>query len=956
LADLPTLDRRFTDLARLTPQIANRDGDDGLGVSVVGQNNRYNTIQIDGTTVNDRFGLGRTGTSGGQANGKPIGYDAVKEYQVELAPYDVRLGNFTGALINAITKTGSNDWQVSAFGFFRNQNLAGDPLKETEFKRWQLGGNISGPIKRDKANFFLNGEFQRSDVPGDGPYIGAPSDVSGVRPNQTDVDAFNAVLGTYGLEGGNADLVTNSNPLNNFTGRVDWGLSAGSRIVFRYTYNEAADDVFNRESSTSNPTWNLSTYGYQFRNKTHNPSFQWFKNMTNGSSNEFRLSYNRIRDERDPFVAQPAVRVRNFTDALGNSYRLRAGSEQFSQGNRLSQDIYELTDNFSFAPKGDHSFTIGTRNEFYKVTNLFAQSSFGVWDWNDLAEFAGSNSSSTGGLAARSYTVSGNPSGGDVTPAVFSSAVIGLYAQDQWNLSPKFSMTLGLRADIPVFFDQPEYAAQVNTDFDNPQVPSGQVLFNPRAGFNWDIDGLGNQQLRGGAGIFTGSPAFVWMSNAYSNSGTNFSILDCGTTNPNGFAPGFQADPANQTKNCVDPTGAATTSIGSGGFLGEVDLIAGDTRFPQVFRTNLAYDRRLPGDVILTLEGIYSKGVNDYFIVNRNLSTARSAGGSPSDQTGDGVVGTDANGRTMYGTLAPDGQALPQYFDNSVYGTGSSGVFELRNTSSNYSVNATVGLRKAFGRSFNVTAAYTWSQAKDVQSFTSSRATSNWRFGRTNSGDQFTDDATISNFDRPNKLTFAGTYVFPWESYTTQISLIYIAQSGQPYTYIAGSGVNGDGDLNADGTNANDPIYIQRSATDQNISYTNSADATAFDAFISGESCLDKQRGTIMQRNSCRNPFQHFMDANIRQALPIGGKNRLSLDIGFFNVLNLFNSDWGLIKTVGGTTNFTDAILAVDDAPTGTPNFSFNEPQERFVTNGQSRNSWQVQFSLRYDFSGAGVF
>jgi hypothetical protein len=743
--------------------------------------------------------------------------------------------------------------------------------------------------------------------------------------------------------------------LTNLTGRVDWSLASGSRLVFRYTYNSATDDVFSRSTSTSDPSWNLSTYGYQFTNSTNNPSIQWFKNFSGGSSNELRLSYNRIRDERDPFVEQPAVRVRGFTDSQGNRYRLRSGSEQFSQGNRLDQDIWELTDNYSFAPMGDHTITIGTRNELYKVTNLFAQSSYGVWDWNNLTDFQNSSSSSTGGLAARDYTVSGNPSGGDVNPAVFSSGMVGLYAQDMWRVTPTLSLTMGLRADIPLFFDQPDYAAQVNTDFNNPSVPSGQVLFNPRVGFNWDIDGLGNQQLRGGAGVFTGSPAYVWMSNAYSNSGTNFAILNCGTTDPNGFAPGFQADPFNQTKNCVDATGAPTTSIG-GNFLGEVDLVAGDTRFPQVFRTNLAYDRRLPEDVILTLEGIYSKGVNDYFIVNRNLSTPRSAGGLPANGMGDGVVGSDRNGRAMYGTLDPNGEALPQYFDNAVYGTESSGVFELRNTNKNYSVNATVQLRKQFGRSFNLTGAYTWSQAKDVQSFTSSRATSNWRFGRVNSGDQFTEEATISNFDRPHKFTLAGTYVFPWESFPTQISLIYIGQSGQPYTYIAGSGANGDGDLNADGEDENDPIYIPRSASDPNLSFTNPADAAAFDNFIAGEDCLDRQRGTIMQRNSCRNPFQHFLDANIRQGLPIAGEHKVSLEIGFFNLLNMIDSDWGQIKTVGGTTNFTEDIIGVDDAPGGVPVFSFNEPQDRYVTNGQTRNSWQIQIALRYDFSQSGIF
>lgn len=944
LADLPAIDRRFSNLARLTPQIVARDGDNGLGLSVVGQNNRYNTIQIDGSTVNDRFGLGSTGTSGGQANGKPIGYDAIKEFQVQLSPYDVRQGNFTGALINAVTKSGANDYFWSAFGYFRDQSLAGDPLGESEFSNWQFGGSVGGRIVRDQAFWFGNAEFQRASAPATGPYIGAPESIGGVQPDQSDIDAFNSALATYGLAAGDGAAVTNDNPLTNVTVRADWNLGTNNRFVFRYTYNSADQDVFNRSTSTSNPAFRYQNNGYQFKNRTHNPSFQWFTNFANGNSNEFRLSYNRIRDERDPIVEEPDVTVDGFTNSGGQDYQLQTGSEQFSQGNRLDQDIIELTDNFTFAPKGDHTITVGTRNEFYTLSNLFAQSSYGVYEFPDLAAFQ------DGGVGAASdYTVSGSLAGGAVQPAEFSSAQFGLYAQDQWQVSPQFSLTVGLRVDIPVFFDQPTYADEVNQDYDNPEVPSGQILWNPRVGFNWDINAEQTQQLRGGVGIFTGNPAYVWMSNAYSNNGTGIAILNCGEGNPNGLAPAFNPDPFNQTLTCAPGTadGGGTVGIGASDFLGEIDLIGNDTKYPQVMRANLAYDRRLPKGFLMTVEGIYNKGINDYFIVNRNFG----------DGSGNAFATDPNTGRVLYGTQQQSGRSDPNYFKPDVYGTGSVGVFELLNTSKNYSYNLTFGLQKLIGEDLRLTGAYTFSKAKDVQSFTSSRATSNWRFGRVISSDQLVDEAETSSFDRPHKVTLSGTYDFPWKKWPTQLSLIYIGYSGQPYTYISG-GSSGRGDTNADGINLNDPIYVPTGPGDPLLSFETSADAQEFDAFVDAVPCLNEQRGSIMRRNSCRNPWQNFLDLAVTQGLPaFANNNRVSVQLGIFNVLNLLNSDWGVTKSAGGGTFFTETVIRLEEQETGDPLWSYSgpDPDEIYVNNGQNQNSWQLQVQVRYEH-GPNIF
>lgn len=929
LRRLPSLNRDFADFVKLTPQVGVRDGDEG-GVAVAGQNNRFNTIQVDGATVNDRFGLGRTGQVGGQAGGRAVGLEAVKEYQVLLAPYDVRQGNFTGALINAVTKSGTNDFAGTAFFYNRNDALAGDPLGQSDFNQSQFGASFGGPLVRDRAHFFLNAELSRRTTPATGPYIGSEERPMPVA--QADYERFIALMEGYGLEPGDGERFDRSNPLTNLLARFDLQLSQSNRLVFRYGYNEADDDNFSRSTATNNPIFDLSTFAYQFTSKAHNPSVQLFTNFANGSSNEFRVSFQRIRDRRQPSVVQPLIMVENLAGAPGGpaSARIQSGSEQFSQGNELDQDMWEITNNFT-KPFGAHLVTLGTRNEFYKVRNLFAQSSFGVWRFNSLDDFEAG--------VAENYLVSGNTGGGVTGETPFSAYTLGFYVQDQWTVNPRLSMTFGLRADVPGFNDQPVYEDRVIADFGVHEVPSGQVMWQPRVGFNYDMRGARMSQLRGGLGLFAGAPAFVWMSNAYANTGLRFSQLTCAEGNTPDFSPTLPAP-----LSCLDGS-----AIEPGGFLGEVDLIGEDTKFPRVLRANLGFDREIGGGVVATIEGLYTKGIDDYFIINRNLA--------------DPVVASDAVGRTVYGTFSASGSSSPAYV-NPIYGPSfSGGVYELLNTSKNYSWSLTGQLQKRFAESFFLSAGYTYSEAKDVQSFTSSRAISNWRNAWAPAGDLREDVATVSSFSRPHRIVIGASYTAPWKNYATDISLTYVGQSGQPYTYIGG-GASGRGDLNADGTNTNDPIYIPTGASDPNMFFadlttssgvvTAAQQAAAFDEFISGEACLDEQRGQIMERNSCRNPWQSFLDLSIRQSLPSLGGRTLTLEIGIFNLLNLLNDEWGQVKAVGGTVFYQeDPLQQVGyDAGTGLPVFTFDPVNldNRYTVTSTLGNSYQVQVGVRAAF------
>ncbi|HKI93690.1 MAG TPA: hypothetical protein VJ992_00210, partial [Gemmatimonadales bacterium] len=816
---------------------------------------------------------------------------------------------------------------------------AGDPLSLSDFHPSQFDASVGGPLVRNKAFFFVDEEFRKASAPAAGPYIGQSAN-AGVPlvATQGDIDAFNAALQSYGLPTGTGALVNNPNPLANLFFRLDFSVGSNSRLVLRYLYNSADDNIFSRSSSSTFPTWSLSNNGYSFKNRTSNPGIQFFTNFSNGASNELLVSLNRIRDARDPNVLSPLITVGGFANAAGTgTYSLRSGSEQYSQGNRLNQDIWELTDNFTI-PKGTHQITIGTRNELYKVYNLFAQSSYGVWSFDNLADFQN-------GVASR-YQASGDL-GTTGIAATFTEATIGLYAQDNWQATPNFNLTYGLRVDVPIFFDQPTYAPSVLAQVSqlssglnpNLHIPSGQLLWGPRAGFNWDVNGDQVNQIRGGAGLFTGTPAFVWMSNAFSNNGTKLGQVTCGFGN----TPTFNAANANYQNPplaCADGTGLGTTTVG------EVDVIGKNTKYPQVLRANLAYDRRLPENLVFSVEGIYTRGINDYFITNDNLPAP---------------VGTNAHGRVMYGTLNTSGYNVTNYKNYTLFGPSyNGGVFDLQNTSNNYSWSLTGQLQKAFSNSWAASVAYTYSQAYDVQSFTSSRAISNWLYGRPYSVAQTDQNATKSIFNRPNRVVVSASYTFPWKKYETDISFSYIGQSGQPYTYLAG-GASGRGDLNADGTNANDPIYIPTDATNtsemqfQDITGgpTAAQQAAAFNQFIGGESCLANQRGKIMERNSCQNPWQNFLNMSVRQTLPHIGQNKLALEVSIFNVLNLLDSKWGVVKTAGGGIFGTETLLDVVAAtPAGQPIYQFDTSnlQNRFSSTSFPGNSYVVQLGLRYSY------
>ena len=910
LRRLPTLNRNFTDFVALTPQVSTTLQNGGL--SGGGTNNRYNNVQIDGTIESDLFGLGSTGQPGGQAQGKSIGIESVKEYQVLLSPYDVRQGNFAGILINAVTKSGTNEFHGTAFGVTRNQSFVRDQPYINDFNQTQYGFSIGGPIVRDRAFFFVSPEFQTRTTPATGPYVG----LTGVTLPQSEVDRFNTLLGGYGVAGGGAGLVSNTNPLANVFGRVDVNLPYNTQLVARLNYARSQDDNFFR----TDPEFRLTGNGYKFKSTKYAPAVQLRTLLPNGAYNELLMGLTRIRDKRDPNVRGPQVTVDVGT------YNLVAGSERFSQGNELDQDIFEITENYTH-PFGAHRITVGTQNQWYKVRNLFTQASFGVWRFDSM------DSLQTG--LPDQYII-GVPLSGDGSVR-FKAANYSVYAQDEWTVNPRLNLSIGVRADIPTFIDKPPANANVFSNYGirTEDIPSGNITWSPRVGFNWDASGDARNQVRGGIGLFSGRPAYVWLSNSFQNSGSiGVGVLTCeGFTAGVNEVPNFtSANAANPPQTCADGTPASAGA--------EIDVADPDLKFPQNMRATLAYDRRVGKRWVATLEGLYTKAVNGLFY--RNIALAGVA--DPS------TVPTNANegGRWIYGTITGTTTSP------TVRPGGRTQIFEVSNQSGDYSYNITAGLSHRYVTNYEGSIFYTYSRAFDVQSFTSSTAFSQYRFGRFWGFDQNSKEATRSTFEQRHRIVGRGTYSFPS---LTDVSVIYFGEAGTPYGYVV------NGDPNGDGITLNDPIYVPRNANDPNeitfinntiggVTYTPAQQAAALESLIASTPCLNERRGQLLDRNPCTNPWINTLNVSVRQSFRTLRFQNVTLQLDVFNFLNLLNEKWGEQPSAGFGSSIS--LLSMSGVTggtlvTGRPQYRFDPNYQKFLTNNIGSN-YQIQMQARYSF------
>ncbi|KUG09522.1 TonB-dependent receptor [Solirubrum puertoriconensis] len=905
---LPTLNRNLQDFIRVSPQ-ANGGGSSSIG----GANNRYNNITIDGAVNNDVFGLSGSGTPGGNAGTQPISLDAVQELQIVVAPYDVTLGNFTGGGINAVTRSGTNDLSASIYGFGRNQEVVGKSVTEprtkaAEFYNYQTGARVGGAIVKDKVFFFLNGEISRRKEPLG--FVPGNSD-SQIRLEEINQIA-NAAATKYGYNVGDFLNIDRRTESNRIFGRLDFNLSQNHQLTVRHNFVEAFDDNISRSSTQLRFGNNV----FQ-NNNTTNSTVAELNSRLGNFSNKLLVSYTRIRDNRTtPERLFPTFEINN------EGRRYTFGTERSSGFNELDQDIFEFTDNVTRAI-GKHTITLGTHNEFFKFRNLFINNGVGYYQFNSLADFLNERPN----RLQAAYATANN---GEAT---FNAMQAGVYAQDEYSPIENLRLTLGVRLDVPFFFDKPGFNAPVTERFgsniNTQNTPNGQLLWAPRLGFNWDVNNDAKVQVRGGTGVFTGRVPFVWISNGFTNSGLIQGAID---RRPTGTGANTQY-PAVITDPALFPSTFASTGTS------EINVIDKNFKLPQVWRTNLAVDFRLPGDIVATVEGIYSKTLNDIYYKNINL--------------------VEPNGRLAGPDNRPVYPSARQRFSNYT------NVLQLDNTNKGYRYNATAQLQKAFTNGLNTSVAYTYGMSKEVNSGASSTALSNWQFNQVQA-DPNNPELGFSANDRRHRVLATGGYTLRYagDKLATNFSVIYEGLSGSPIAYVYGQGGR---DLNNDGAFSNDLIYIPRDARDANeidIVKSGTSDTRSIDeirnqleTFIQKDPYLRSRRGQYAERFAARTPWTHQVDIRVAQDFNFmaGGKrNTLQVTFDIQNVGNLLNNEWGRQYFVAN-----NAVELLRPETTGAPNvrpqFSF---PATFANNGYRpydfsafASRWQGQLGVRYTFN-----
>ncbi|MGN6249335.1 MAG: TonB-dependent receptor [Ginsengibacter sp.] len=911
LQSLPTISRSIADFTRLTPQaVSYNNGSDGssLGTSFGGANNRYNQFSIDGANATDVFGLAASGTNGGQAGTNPIPLDAIEQVQVVLSPYDVRQGGFTGGGINAVTRSGTNQFHGSAYTYYQNQSMVGKSVttgnRLDKFTDKTLGFRLGGPIIKNKLFFFVNAEtYKRSQPLGFNP----AEKGSGSQFSVGALDSISSFLkSTYKYDPGSYTNFNRDRKSDAIFARIDWNISEKSKLTLRHSYNKSND--YNISRSAKSITFGNA--GYHFQDVTNSSVLELNSNISTRHSNMLRLTYNRIRDNRFSDPAFPSVTIKT-----GGGLTYNIGGEQYSSANRLDQDNFTLTDNYSIYA-GKHTITIGTDNQFYNTTNVFLRAFYGAYQYSSIDDFIN-------GAVPDQYHVSYSNVKDPNAPGKIHFAQFGVYGQDQYEVSDNFHLTYGLRIDLPVYFNKPS----ANSDFNSSQIaidnnvatnkiPKSVLLLSPRVGFNYDVAGRHKTQLRGGLGLFSGRVPFVWISNQYSNTGVeSIKFDDYGPT----AAEVFNYDPKAAHLGAYIPNNPASAAS-------EIDVTSHNFKVPRTLRLNLAVDQKLPWNLIGTIEGVYTKTIQD--ITYQDINTA-----APTESI---TIGKST--RPLYSATPID----------SRFGR----VIMLKNTNKGYAYNFTAQLQRPFSKGFTASVAYTLGHSYSVNDGTSSQAISNWRYVYTVNGLN-NPELTRSNYDPGSRVIAYVTKVFKYGSLYTSVGLVYTGQQGQPYSYAY---YNGKYDVNNDDPgNSNDIMYVPASQAEAQLLYPD--DWAALETFINGDKFLSKHKGQVLERNDARSPWENHFDLKLAEGWNIYKTNKLEFTVDVFNVGNLLNKKWGRSYYVSyqETEPIDVAKPAQWTSPTQ-PTFTFNPKYAVDANTGKAwsisdfTSRWNMKLGLRYTF------
>ncbi|NRT15458.1 hypothetical protein HNP99_001815 [Flavobacterium sp. 28A] len=913
LTALPTISRSAEDFTRLEPSAS--------GGSFGGRNDQYNSYSLNGAVFNNPFGLDAA-TPGGQTGSQPISLDAIEQIQVATAPYDVTLSGFTGASVNAVTKSGTNEFHGTAYAFFRNQDLTGNKIKGEKIfvpslEQTQAGFSIGGPIIKDKLFFFANYEVdKRSDLGSN--FVGNNGDaVTGINESRvltSDLIHVSTELGKLGYQTGAYQGFTFNSGSNKGIIKFDWNINDNHKLAFIYNFLDASKDnaahptALIRRGPDAN-TLQFANSGYQINNQISSFLVELNSKFSETVSNKIQAGYTHFNDFRDPF-SSPAPVINITKD--GSPYII-AGHEPFSINNKLDQKVIQFTDNLNIV-KGNHTYTAGFSFEKFMFKNSFNLKGYGfdIFSSVTLSQFDTSiaNGYYAQAIADAQNTFTTKNALGDGVDGGWNLSELNvgqlaLYIQDEWNVTDNFKLIYGLRADKPMYFNTSDLAQKfIDTqnsegyvpaidyynpkdgsvvNFDSTVMPSNNILWSPRVGFNWDINGAKTSQIRGGSGVFTGRLPFVWIGN------------QVGGTDPFFY-----------------------------------QVVSSDFKFPQVWRTSFGFDHRFENNFIVTLDASYNKDINGVQVQNWGLKT-------PTSQ----LVGADK--RAIYG--AGDQGVWTDYGFPAA-----SNAYVLTNTNKGSAFNTSIKLQKTFDNGLYASLAYNYLKALDVNSIEAEIAGDAFNFNPVLGN---VNNATLSNSKYGDKHRIIGVGTKKWKygannKWTTTVSTFFEYAQGGRFNYTYG------GDINNDGADRNDLLYVPTSAEITTMTFTGGASqGAAFDKFINQDDYLSGRRGQYAERYGALSPWRGkwdmklIQDYNFKPSSSSKTTNTIQFSVDILNVGNLINSDWGLVQV---PTSVQPIGVSVDQT-TKIPTYTFNGTQTKtFNYDASLLSRWQAQFGIRYIF------
>ena len=963
ITNLPTLSRTMNSITKYNAY--------SNGNSFAGQDSRFNNITIDGSVFNNGFGLGSDAAAGGRTGTSAISLDAIEQIQINVAPFDIRQSGFAGAGINAVTRSGTNDFSGSVYGFMQGDNLVGTKangiaIPATTFKETSYGFRVGGPILKNKLFFFVNGEFLNRSKPALDWIASRPGAVGSVsRTTAADLeDLGKFMMEKFNYDIGAIDQFNNDVTSNKFIGRLDYNLNDKNKLTLRYSHHDSKSDALISNSNSGNTAGfgnrsNLAlalspqNTGYIIQDNTRSLVGEWNSTLTNKLANNLIATFNKQIEDRE-YRTQffPTIEIRKD----GTTYTT-VGFDPFTPDNKLNYQTYNLTDNLTYF-SGKHTFTFGGAFEYFKSNNLFFYASNGVWAFNSIDDF---KTAANAYLDNKNLTVSPVPvakfdyryslvNGGEAPWQTLKVYTTSFYAQDDYQITDRFKLAYGLRGDyINVAPTAGNYYNKVvdGLTFKNPadnsdvkintaNLPEGRIYWSPRIGFNLDVKGDKTTQVRGGSGIFLSRMPYVLISNQLGNNGVNIAGLSKTTANGANNYP-FTLDPSVYKPATTDITKITGYNI---------NISDPNLKFPQIWKTNLAVDQKLPFGLVGTIEGLFNKYINALKYVDNNLKPAA-------------ALFSGFDNRDRFPASAVSGTS--RYINSQI-----NGALMLTNSNQGYSYSLTAKLEKPMDKNgLGGMLGYTYAKAKDIATVASTVDLNTPSVNGLNSLDlaYSGNDLRHRFVGYLNKrFTYGGEF-----GGATMLTLGMTSQSGYKISYITGNDLNGDGvtsDLIYVPNKGSETAFTTVSGTykdaagaTQSYSYTPAQQQEAWEKFIENNPYLKTRRGMYAERNGGYAPWFTRFDFTVEQDIfmNVGGKkNTLRFRADILNAANMLNNKWGVgnlttgnVMTLASTVNGVPTYRLATQTINGVPTLI----QDSFVKAVNFDNVFQVQLGVRYIFN-----